>query len=523
MLVDQFGKPMSVEKAQLAETIDIHGISGYKPTLSRQARGLNIYNITELQGITAINKHGETSTGTTERPLFLLSIDDRIEMFKRTTMLQGVITGRAKRIAGLNWKVIRKTKDDDRILAFLKEYKELYDELEGTTDIKMLATKFMMKKKLKERMPELMDDMSNFKPALRRLKRKMNRRDEDTSTEIEEWMKTPNIHDTFATLIHRWIVDLMIHGSVGLYKEYDIQKKLSNFYVLPGGTVFPYRSPTVGGVSAYFQIIPTFEPKIYYDDEIAFSSYIPTSWSSYGEVPVEALINKVAETLMFDRRSADQADGTVPPEKLIIFGQNPSPFGGLTQTGEFELPMEKAEQKRIETKLNTARKEAIATLSGVGKPVVMDISKADTYSAQSDRQDKLLRDMALIYNMSNMEVNLAGGDFTSGKETSDSQKEIDQEKGVGPILKSIEELINRQILPFRFGYDFEFKFDVEPSEQEQVELEEKKMRTKTYAVNEIRESRGDDVFPDEKYDIPEEGVQQPPDGSEMDPLNMRSM
>ena len=88
MLLDQYGNPNKIEKAILAETIDIHGISGYRPTLSREARGLNIYNITELQGITAINQWGGTVTGTTERPLFTLSISDRIEMFKRTTTLE---------------------------------------------------------------------------------------------------------------------------------------------------------------------------------------------------------------------------------------------------------------------------------------------------------------------------------------------------------------------------------------------------------------------------------------------------
>ncbi len=509
-IIDVNGNPIksTVEKAYLAESADFGGLAS--PSKDLSGRGINVYNVSELQGYVGRDKQGEMISGYTERPMFTLSLQERMEMFNRTTTLQGVITGRAKRISGLNWKVSRKTQDNDRVISTLGEFKEIYDEASADpTDIKMLVIKYKMKQNILAKLPDIFDDLSNFDSALRRLKKRQNRSDEDQSTVIEEWLKQPNINDTFSQMMHKWVVDLMVHGSTAIYKEYS-GSDLSNFYILPGGTVFPFRDMHVGGVSAYFQIIPSMESQVYFNDEIAFSSYISTSWSSYGICPLEALINKVAETLLFDRRSADQADGTRPPEKLIIFGKTPSPFGNLTSSGEFDMPLDPLEQKRIETRVNTARKEAIATLTGVGTPTVMDISKSDTFSAQQARQDKLLRDMALIYNMSNMEVNLAGGEFTSGKETSDSQKEIDQEKGVSPMLKSIESIINREIIPFRFGYDYEFKFDVEPSETEQVELEQKKMQTGTYTVNEIREKRGDDVFTDPKYDepqppIPEEG------------------
>lgn len=500
-LVDVQGNPLKVEKAYLANSADLGGLAS--PPMDKDGRGINVYGVSELQGYVGRDKNGEMVYGYTDRPMFTLSLQERMEMFNRTTTLQGVITGRAKRISGLNWKVSRKTADNDRVISTLSEFKEIYDEASADpSDLKMLTIKYKMKQKITAKLPDVFDDLSNFDSALRRFKKRQSRSDEDQSTIIEEWLRQPNIHDTFAQFLHKWVVDLMIHGASAIYKEYG-DKELNNFYILPGGTVFPFHDNYVGGVSAYFQIIPAMEAQVYFNDEISFSPYISTSWSSYGICPLEALINKVAESLLFDKRSADQADGTKPPEKLVIFGKTPSPFGNLTSSGEFDLPMDALEQKRIETRINMARKNAIATLSGVGSPTIMDISKSDTFSAQQSRQDKILRDMALIYNMSNMEVNLAGGEFTSGKETSDSQKEIDQEKGVSPMLKSIESVLNREIIPFRFGYDYEFKFDVEPSETEQVELEQKKMQTGTYTVNEIRENRGDDVLTDPKYDEPQ--------------------
>lgn len=517
MLVDKNGKPLKIEKAALSETINQPMIMRSNPS----ERGINVYSATDLMGQNARTKSGEMVYGSVIRPVFTLSISERIELFKRSTILQGVATGRAKRIAGLNWKITSKSKNFDRFMSEMNELKEVYDEYAEAEDVRYAVAAAQLRKRIMSRVPGVLPDLSNFDRALYRLKKKFERSEADKTDDIAEWLNTPNAGESFYDLLHKWIIDMMIHGAVGLYKEW-LGDDLENFYALPGGTVFPYRSMHVGGPTAYFQIIPGMEAKIYYEDEIAFSSYVPTSWETYGTVPVEALVNKLAESILFDRRAADQADGTKPPEKAVIFGKGPSPFGSLTSSGEFDMPMDSAEQKRIETKLNMARQEAIATLSGVGQPMVLDLSKSDTFTTQMQRQDKLIRDVALIYNMSNMEVNLAGGEFTSGKETSDAQKEIDQEKGVGPLIKTIQEIINRKILPFRFGWDYQFEFDTEPSEDEQVALEQKKMNTGTYSVNEIRENRGDDPYPEEEYNRPQEAGGQP-DGTEENPLNMRGL
>ena len=508
----------NVEKAYLAESGELHALpSGYRPTINIEDRGLNVYNISELFGVSGRAQDGNILRGTIQRPLFSLSIQDRIEMFKRSTMLQGVVTSRAKRISALNWKITKKTKDDKRFIAEINEYKELYNEFDGI-DLKSVTIRFQMKNKIQSMLPEVKGDLSNFDSALRRYKKRTDRTNEDNSTEIEEWIKTPSLGITISEFIHKMVIDLMVHGSNGIYKEYN-DNKLDNFYMLPGGTIFPYRQIHVGGPEIYFQMIPSLEVKAYFSNEISYIRYIPVSWQTMGEVPLEALINKIAESILFDKRAADQADGTRPPEKAIAFGKNPAPMGGLTDN-MFEMPMDKGEQKRIETKLNEARKEAIITLSGVGHPVVVDLSKSDTFAAQQARQDKLLRDVALIYNMTNMEINLAGGEFTSGKETSDVQKEIEQEKGIGPIIKMIEHFINRDILSVRYGYDYEFNFDVGLSDQEQTDLEQKKINTGTYAVNEIREKRGDDVYSEDEYNRPPLGIAAVPDGSAVSPLHM---
>ncbi len=510
-------KDTQVEKAMLAETIE----GPQSVAVKQSIRGLNVYTLSDLMGVTGRDKHGHQLQGQVEVPMFTLSVKDRIEIFAKTTTLQGVVTGRSKRISGLDWQVTHKNREEDRIVEELKEYKEIFDELKGSQDLKHLVAMSGVRNKIQEELDDVLPDLSNFNNSLRRMKHRNARLHEDRSTEIEEWLKTPNIHDSFEQFIEKSVTDLMIHGTLGVFKEW-MDERIDNIYPLPGGTIFPFRSAQVGGPHAFFQMVPGIDAKIYFSDEVSFLSYVPASWSSYGMVPLEALINKVAETLMFDKRAADQADGTTPPQKIVVFGKNASPFGGITSEG-FDLPMDASEQKRIETKLAELRKDAIVTLSGVGRPLVLDISKADTFGAQQTRQDKILRDMALIYNMSNMEVNLTGSEFTSGRETSESQKEIEQEKGIKPILMSLQNMFNREILPYRFGYDYEFKFEPESSEDEQVERDTKKFQSGSYTVNEIREERGDDIFPEDEFNRPQGGQPEPPDGSELNPMNVRGL
>lgn len=509
-----------VVKSMLADSGEqtLGGLVGYRPTAKLNDRGIDIYNLSELQGVSGRDQYGRMTMGTIQRPIFSLSIEDRQEMFRRSGVLQGVVTSRAKRVSALKWNVSYKDRDYKRDIAEMLEYKEMFDEYKESSDLRAYAVRYKIRQTLTSKLPELLPDMENFDGALRRYKKRIERKNEDKSTEIENWLKEPSQGVTFPDFLHKLVVDLMIHGNGSVYKQWQ-SNAIENFYLLPGGTIFPYRQLTIGGPEVYFQIIPSMEPKAYFNNEITYMRYVPVSWLNIGECPLEALINKIAETLLFDKRAADQADGTKPPEKAVAFGKTPSPMGGLTDN-MFEMPLAKEEQKRIETKLNEARKEAIITLSGMGTPTVIDLSKADTFGAQQGRQDKILRDVALIYNMTNMEVNLAGGEFTSGKETSDVQKEIEQEKGIGPIIKMIERTINDDIIPYRYGYDYEFSFDVGLSESEQVELDQKKINTGTYSVNEVRESRGDDVFPEDEYNRPSQQGSTQPDGSSANPFNM---
>jgi hypothetical protein len=424
------------------------------------------------------------------------------------------------RISSLEWDMVPKKEMEDQNVANLQNIKQIFTELDNPGDLNHLMTRLRIFKILSREMPELKKDLSNFDTSLIRYKKKIDQVESRSKQEIVDWISEPNQEDEFEDWIKKFVESYMLHGAGAVYKDY-INNRLDNFYVLPGGTVYPLRGVAVGSPVAYVQIVQEDFPKIYFKDEMTFANYIPSAARSHGYVPLDSLVFKVSEQLLFDQFAAERADGTKEPEKLIVFGDNKSLFNA-DLTGEVSLPMDKEEQKRVEEKLNTIRKGAIATISGVGTPVVTDISKADTFSAQSERQDKLLRDVGLVFNMTNMEVNLAGGQFTSGKETSETQREIEEGKGTKPIMQKIQTILNKDILAYRFGSYFQFQYKKGMTELEQVELDSRKMQSGSYTPNEVRLQRGADPIISEGNDkLPQ--TQQQPDGSQSNPLNMRAM
>ena len=424
------------------------------------------------------------------------------------------------RISSIEWEIVKKKDFEDELYYKFSDLKQIYEEYNDESNLKHLLLRFKIRKILKKELTDLKDDLSNFQTSFLRFKKKSERNSSTKKNEITEWLSQPNQEDDFSDFIKKWVESLMIHGASAIYKE-SLGKKIDNFFILPGGTVYPLRGMHVSSYVAYAQVVVGHFPKIYFQDEMIFTNYLPSAIRSYGYIPLDALINKISEQLLFDQFAAERADGTKEPEKLIVFGDTRSPFGDLT--GDINLPINPDEQKRIEEKLNTARKGAIATMSGIGTPAITDISKADTFGQQAQRQDKLLRDIALVFNLTNMEINLAGGEFTSGKETSESQSEIDEGKGTRPIIQKIEGIINNEILPYRFGTEYIFQFKKGLTDYEQVKLDTIKSQSGTYTKNEIRIQRGDDPIFEKGNDslIQQEGQQS--GQSPFNPINVKNI
>lgn len=476
-------------------------------------RGIQIYNTSQLISQTGRNQRGELVSWGFQQPLFFLSVFQRIDIVKLCSPIFGLVTSRMQRISGLEFNIKPIRKEEDRIALELKNMKSVYMERKGMLDIESIVLKGRIVQNIRVHLPEVMPDLSNFDGAMLRWKRKIRQSASDYGNEVKDWMMEPNHGVTWQEYMKKYVFDLMTHGAASVYKQSQ-KNKLENFDVLPGGTVYRMKNPYFSGVDAYVQIIPGIQPQIFYSNEMMYTDYLPISAQNYGMIPLEALINNVAEKMLFDKKMADQADGTKPPEKLIIITKNLGTMGDFDNPDE--IPLDKREQKRIEGKLNQPQKRGIITMSGNDAHIV-DLTGENTMDLQTRRSKDIREEVALVYNMSNLEINLTGSGDTSGRATSEQQAIMDQGKGIIPILKMIENKHTKEIIPFRFGPGYMMEFVRSKNEREELQLDLMRQQTGEETVNELRERKNLERFEGEEFDKPK-GSATGQVGDELNPL-----
>lgn len=477
----------------------------YSKTGSENRRGFNVYSISDLLGLTAIDKRGQFINGTYQVPYYLLTIDQRNDIFRSSSEVFGIVTSRMNRVASLEWDIVSDKKQEDKIVQELKRNKQVFVEFENQEELKFQIAKFTAFRNIQEYLTDILPDLSNFETALLRWYRDIQWSKQDRADDIKDWLYEPNPQMDFDDFLKAWIYDIMIHGAASIFKESE-NGRLENFYLLPGGTVFPFRDKYVSPVEMYFQVILTEIDKVYFSDELSYSSYLPTSSRSYPYIPLEAAVNKISEILLFDRLMAEQADGTKPPQKIVLMGTD-NPFGNSTM--EFELPLPEEEQKRIENMMTEASSQAVKVLSGYGKNLsVLDLTRENTMGIQLERQKMLREVLALVFNVSNLEANLSGNDSNSGRATSESLETIDQNRSVIPLVNIIKNKINKDLLPYRAGSGYKIDFKVKTDENAELDIDIKQIQNGIKTTNEIRIKNGDDPYNDKKYDLPLENNSQ---------------
>lgn len=471
-------------------------------------RGINVQAKGDVVGASGRMLDGSISREPIQPPYFSLTPLERDEIVKQNSYVQGIITGRMHRISGIDWIVEPTGRMEEDFIDAMRMRFQLYEEYKNVPELKYKVASIRQSSILRENLIDLLPDMSNFKSALRRWRLKYKHQVRTSSAQVEDWINRANDQVDFEEFQKKWVYDLMAHGASSIFWDTQAPNIQKTFYMLPGGSVMQIRHPYAGPGVAWVQMVAGYETKIYLENEMIYDTYIPTSSRTYGVVPLDALVNKVAESLMFDRMSAERADGTRPPEKMVVFGeQSPIPGFGGNNPDSFSIPLPTDQMGKLEQKINTERQNAIAVISGVGTPQILDLSRADTFAAQNERQTRLLKDIALVFNVSNNEINETGAEGSSGRAVSESLERVDKEKGTGPIIRVIDKTMTKKVLTRKFGDNWIFKHKGALSELEEVELDAKKLSSSTYSVNEIREARGEDPFSGEEFNKPSNAQQ----------------
>lgn len=477
---------------------EISSGAGYAIPGAVDQRGFMLYTPSQILGASGVDKWGEHVSVDFEQPYFFLTVVQRNWLFRLSSPVMAVVSGRMKRISSMNYRVVRKEKEEDRIFDALAGAKDLYNEIGDSLDPALQIAKAEIEKFIRKEMIEVLPGLTNFSSASKRWKRRIKASKVDQTNEATDWLQQPNAGVSWEQFIEKVVYDLHIHGGCAIYKDF-IDNRLENFDALPGGTVYRVRPPYFNSVEAYIQITGASQPQVFYSNEISYIPYLTVSHTNLPMIPLEALMSKIAEYLFFDDLMARQADGTKPPNKMVVI-TNPAGITGIKDE-EPSLPISRAEQDRIQEAINNPVKFGVVTYTGNHVEVV-DLTRENTMQLQNDRQKDIREDVATVFNATNMEVNLTGSADVSGRTTADVQMELASGMGSGPVMKKIANKITNDILPFRFGGGLRFEFEYGKDEKEQNEINRGRLANGEITINELREENGDPAFAGEEFDKP---------------------
>lgn len=249
-------------------------------------------------------------------------------------------------------------------------------------------------------------------------------------------------------------------------------------------------TPINGYYPSYVQIYQNAIINEYYPWELCFGVRNPNSSiqaNGYGTSELEILLNTVSSMLNTDAyNSKFFRNGTAPKGALMVKNQ-----GGLNRDKIAEL-----------------RKEWTAMMSGVDnmhKTPILDAEKVewvDLYKSNremefSKYQEYLIKVACAVYKISPEEIGFplqgSEGNGLGSKEGGEQEKVYSKEKGLKPLLKSVQTWINRLIIYPKTKGKYELQFvgmGVESSASEEERLVK---AVSTYMTpNEVRAVKGMD-------------------------------
>lgn len=250
------------------------------------------------------------------------------------------------------------------------------------------------------------------------------------------------------------------------------------------------------GYWQYSWINPQGVPIHFGPHELIYLQQAPSAREPYGTSTLE-VIQSVLDYMM---------DSTLAQSK---YWKN-----GLFIGGQIDLPevTDVTELKRMqayyEAKLRGPRKYNKWIVTGGGAKV-QSMPFTSQQMQWMDSQKWFAKMVFGVYKVTPSELG-----FTEdlNRATGLQQMQIHKSKAIRPVLKILEEAINREIVWRHFSTEVKFVFNKEldlEEEAKQADIDVKRLGAGLDSVNELRDRDGKEKWEDEKYDLPNADQQQP--------------
>lgn len=444
-----------------------------------------------------IQRSGKTTSGKSisipvdSRSWFTTDPITCLEIFKSNYMIQSAISRHAQIISSLNFSVVPSKTIEDEIVWKIKRAKSMIN-LIGDIDISVdFKQNFRQKlKEIKEYQLNktiikkylsryyIKDDLSNFDACLRQYTKDIKRLVNESASQVEDWIYKPNDKMQFQDFLIQYVVDLLLHGRVAIHlptvytdnqniTKLDLDlEPFDGYALMPGGSVYGIAHKYIGedvmlgsDSPAYVQLMYSImgygmqEPKVFSSKEISTAQYLPNSAFLEGFKPIDSILLAITETNNFSSMMAEYANADKPPEYLIFVVDDTSMFGQGSSIADVDK-VDLEEIERLESSVNKSRKdESVRIMKQVGKDVkLLNISKENIIPMLIQREERLEKIVNRIFNGTSNELSEQDSSAVINNSTGEVQNNIYYNSVVKPIIETLENQFNYEILNRRFGY-----------------------------------------------------------------------
>lgn len=307
----------------------------------------------------------------------------------------------------------------------------------------------------------------------------------------EQFFRRPNESESLRQFLRRLLRDLLIYDAAAFeiirFRHGDAELPLE-LGVMAGDTV-EIECDDSGTPIAYWQSYNVRGYEEFKPHEIGYLQLHPNSWSPYGISPIEtAYINITADLEANGYNAAYFAKNGIPPALLAVLG---------VSNNEFLAIKSQLQQAAQDNPWNVHIFRAHRNPDGNAQ----EVFQLQPLTAISNRDmqfvellNHVIRRVCMAYRVSPSTIgfteDMHGG---LGSGLAETQLNISENKGIGPILHALEEVFTEKVLRGVCGWtDLEFAFQQTTTPQEQMEyqrsLEELNLGART--INEHRSQFG---------------------------------
>lgn len=467
-----------------------------------QNDGFAIYNYGSMIPQAGTNRQGEKQNVKLDygAVFYTLSPWDREEVFRKCHSVFTAVTQQAQLFSAMSYTITPSHKIEDKIVSDIRklEYQLRWAQnhnewLRYALDIYKYLKPYSLRFDLNEY------KMLNFDEALLWFKKDIRRAVTESSQQVYDWVYHPYDGTQYQDFAKEYLQAMKIHGANAILTP---SLQFDGYRLYPAGSVYEVPQIYMADMNKRLYIQMPYSMNgwtsqqdaiILSSDFVSFGQYIPSTSTSQGMCPLDALVTLVTTELNTDLMVMEESNFEKPPQWVVFVVDDG--FDVPSSIGAFEK-VDTAEIIRTEEALNAKKKnKAVKVLKSMGKTATpINIGREQIIPTLQASLEKIESIVYRAFGSTPNEQGIQDGSALA-KGNSEAQRTLYYSQAINPIAKTLENQMTYEVIKNKFGCKskylpntfpyWQFELQVHESDMERFDKAQKAM-TLPMKLNEIR-------------------------------------